>query len=144
MTEINCKSVCVAALAASDGYRSALSSEEISAHLGVCAVCRREVLEIQALSGLLNAHKREPRSEDIWPSIWTALSIRRLARHRRVFVILGLLLLAYRVAEMVPDRDLGLLSNLIPVLIIVAAFRYVRENPFTINARLRLEGESSK
>jgi hypothetical protein len=42
---------------------------------------------------------------------------------------------------MVPDRDFGFLFKLLPVLLVIAAFSYLRENPFKINTELRLEGE---
>jgi hypothetical protein len=56
-------------------------------------------------------------------------------------VFLGVLLLGYRLAEMIPDRDFGLVFKLVPVLLVIAAFSYLRENPFKINTELRLEGE---
>jgi hypothetical protein len=42
---------------------------------------------------------------------------------------------------MVPDRSPGWSFKLVPLLLAVAAFVYLRENPFKINAELRLEGE---
>jgi len=55
-------------------------------------------------------------------------------------VILGLLLLGYCLLEIVPNRHLGLLFKLVPILLVIAAFSYLRENPFRINTQLTLEG----
>jgi hypothetical protein len=55
-----------------------------------------------------------------------------------------LLLLGYRLVEMIPDRHLGLLFKLVPILLVIAAFSYLRENPFKINSQLTLEGSATK
>lgn len=56
-------------------------------------------------------------------------------------MVLGVLLLGYRIAEMIPDHDFGLVFKFIPVLFVIVAFGYLRENPFKINTELRFEGE---
>ncbi|CAN5768081.1 hypothetical protein BH20ACI3_BH20ACI3_22280 [soil metagenome] len=45
---------------------------------------------------------------------------------------------------MIPDRHLGLLFKLVPILLVIAAFSYLRENPFKINFELTLEGRVTK
>jgi len=42
---------------------------------------------------------------------------------------------------MIPDRDFGLLFKLLPVVLVIAAFTYLKENPFKIHSELSLEGE---
>jgi hypothetical protein len=42
---------------------------------------------------------------------------------------------------MIPDRDFGLLFKIMPILLVVAFFGYLKVNPFKINTELRLEGE---
>jgi hypothetical protein len=56
-------------------------------------------------------------------------------------VILGVLLLGYRIVEMAPDRDFGLLFKLVPVALVIAAFSYLKENPFKVHSELSLVGE---
>jgi hypothetical protein len=56
-------------------------------------------------------------------------------------LLLGVLLVGYRIVEMVPERDFGFMFKLVPLLFVIAAFRYLRENPFKIDSELRLEGE---
>jgi predicted anti-sigma-YlaC factor YlaD len=145
MTEINCETVSMAAMAIADGHESALSAEEIKTHTENCSDCRQEILELQALSSLLDAQKRQQQVADIWPGVETRLprsqTEQKAAPHRASLMILGVLLLGYRLVEMLPNRDLAWLFKLLPVVFVVAAFMYLRENPFKINAELRFEGE---
>jgi hypothetical protein len=145
MTEINCETVSLAAMAIADGHESALSAEEIEAHRENCSDCRQETLELQALSSLLDAQKRQQQVVDIWPSVETRLPDLSAGHgalpHRLPLMVLGVLLLGYRLVEMLPNRDLAWLFKLVPVIFVVAAFMYLRENPFKINAELRFEGE---
>jgi hypothetical protein len=145
MTTLSCDSVCMAAMAIADGYRSELSPDQVEAHLAVCSECRQELGQLQTLTSLLNSQERRPRTENLWERIE-----RRLPDHAPAqspsrpwlpFVLLGALLLGYRIVEMIPDRDFGLLFKLVPILFVITAFSYLRENPFKVDAELRLEGE---
>ena len=144
MTELNCESVCMAAMAMADGFPSAMS-DLIETHLRNCSECRREVGQQRALSELLGAQRRPPQDANIWTSIEWRLPDAREVRKRSLswypFIPLGVLLLGYRLIEMVPDRDLSPLFKFVPILFIIAAFGYLKENPFKINAALTLEGE---
>jgi hypothetical protein len=141
MTEINCENVSMAAMAIADGCESALSADEIKAHIENCFDCRQEITELQALSSLLDGQKRQQQVADTWTSIEARLPIVSTETHSRPLMVLGVLLLGYRLVEMLPDRDLVWLFKLLPVIVVVAAFSYLRENPFKINAELRFEGE---
>jgi predicted anti-sigma-YlaC factor YlaD len=145
MAKLNCERVCMAAMAMADGYQSELSSSQIEAHLVSCAGCRREVGQLRELSTLLDAQQRRQRTESVWNRVEGRLSdassARSASRPWRLFMLLGMLLLGYRILEMVPDRDFGFLFKLVPVLLVIAAFGYLKENPFKIESELRLEGE---
>ena len=145
MTKSNCETVCIAAMAMADGYQSELSSRQIEAHLASCAGCRREVGQLRELSTLLDAQQRRQRIENVWNRVEGRLSdassARSTSRAWHLFMLLGVLLLGYRIVEMVPDRDFGFLFKLVPVLLVIAAFGYLKENPFKIESELRLEGE---
>ena len=143
MTELNCEDVCIAAMAIADGERSQFSSAQIEAHLSVCLDCSREVEQLKSQSDLLNSLQRRRQTEQIWPDIERVLpdappagATSRLSP----FLLLGLLLLTYKLVEMIPDRDFGAWFKLVPLLFVIALFSYLRENPFKINAELRLEG----
>jgi len=146
--EVTCEIVCVAAMARADGAQTALPPAEIEAHLTHCAHCRREIAQLEAVSTLLNAQRRQPlHAVNLWARIENRLPAPAAAAAREKFpvshpfILLGLLLVAYRLVEMVPDRSLGWPFKLVPLLLAVAAFVYLRENPFKINANLSLEGE---
>ena len=145
MTKPNCETVCMAAMAMADGYVSELSSDQIEAHLADCSDCRREVGQLRALSSLLDVQERRQRTENVWKLVERRLpdaaSAHSTSQAWQPFLLLGMLLLGYRIVELIPDRDFGLLFKLVPVLLVIAAFIYLKENPFRINPELRLEGE---
>jgi hypothetical protein len=145
MTELNCESVCMAAMAIADGYRSDLSPDEIKTHTTNCADCRREIEQLRALSSLLDTQKRQPQVANTWASLEARLPAgpteQSPALQRYLFPLLGVMLLGYRLVEMLPDRDLIWFFKLLPIILVAAAFIYLRENPFKVNAELRFEGE---
>lgn len=145
MTKLNCESVCMAAMAIADGYQPELSSDQVEAHLADCSDCRREVGQLRALSSLLDAQERRQRTENVWNLVERRLpdaaSAQSTSQAWRPFLLLGVLLLGYRIVEMIPDRYFGFLFKLVPILFVIAAFSYLRENPFKIDSELRLEGE---
>ncbi|HEY5885501.1 MAG TPA: hypothetical protein VIT88_12490 [Pyrinomonadaceae bacterium] len=148
MTRVDCENVCRAAMTVEDGYVFDLSADQIEAHLADCSDCRGEVRELRALANLLDGQKRRQRTENIWERVEqhlpAGLPPRSTSRFGRAFVILGLLLLGYRLVEMIPDRHFGILFKLVPVILVIAAFSYLRENPFKINSQLTLEGSVTK
>ncbi|HEY9405591.1 MAG TPA: zf-HC2 domain-containing protein, partial [Pyrinomonadaceae bacterium] len=127
--EVTCETVCVAAMANADGVQPPLPLAEIEAHLAHCAGCRREVEQLETLSGLLGSRKRSLRPEDLWAGIENRLTAFAAAREpfavSATFVLLGLLLVAYRLVEMIPERALGWSFKLVPLLAAVAAFVYL-------------------
>lgn len=148
MTKLDCEIVCMAAMAAEDGYVSELSAEQIEAHLAGCSDCRREIWQMRELTSLLDGQKRRRRTENVWRKVEQRLpdasSTQSTPQAWYPFLLLGVLLLGYRLVEMIPDRHLGFLFKLVPVILVIAAFSYVRENPFKINSELRLEGEVTR
>ncbi|HWN11131.1 MAG TPA: hypothetical protein VNO50_17970 [Pyrinomonadaceae bacterium] len=145
MSELNCERVSMAAMAIEDGYQPELSSEQIGTHLASCADCRRELQELRRLSTLLDTQERQLPTENLWQQIERRLpnvTRRDTSRVSASFMFLGALLLGYRLLELIPDRDFSFLFKFVPVLLVIAAFAYLRENPFKINSELSLEGES--
>jgi len=145
MTELNCESVCMAAMAMADGYQSTLSAGEIKTHIENCPDCRQEVAQLQALSTLLDTQERRPQVANTWTSLEARFSAgpveQSASPQRHLFLLLGVLLIGYRLVELLPDRNLDWFFKLLPIILVVAAFSYLRENPFKITAELRLEGE---
>lgn len=144
MSELNCETVCMAAMAMADGFQPELSSQQIDSHLASCAKCRQELGQLQELSNLLETQERRLRTENVWQKVEPRLVKTRSTSTSAVlpsFVFLGALLLGYRLVELIPDRDFSVLFKFVPLLFVIAAFSYLRENPFKINCELRLEGE---
>ena len=141
MTDLNCENICRAAQAVADGEPSSLTPVQIEAHLANCVRCRQEIEHLRVLSGLLEAHQRPSETRNIWihiePQVRDLTSRPRRDSTWRAFVMLGLVLLGYKLIEMIPDHDVGWPLKLVPVLLTVAVFGYLKENPFKINPELR-------
>jgi predicted anti-sigma-YlaC factor YlaD len=136
----------MAAMAMEDGYVPEMPSDQIEAHLADCGACRKEVGQLRGLANLIAAQERRQRSEEsVWPRVERRLPdaafSKRASNTWRPFLFLGALLLGYRIAEMVSGRDFGVLFKVGPILLVIAAFCYLRENPFKIESELSLEGE---
>ena len=144
MNDINCEQVCMAAMALADGYRSDVPTDQIDAHLASCSECRGEVTHLEELARVVGGQKRRAHAADLWHSIAVQLpagSQGRSASPRRAFTVLALALFGYKLVEMIPADRLGLYIKVAPVLVVIAVFAYLKENPFKINAALTLEGK---
>ena len=142
MTRSDCETICMAAMAIADGQYSELSPQQIEEHLAGCDDCRVEVGQLLTLTTLLDNQKRRARAESVWPQVKAQLPDAQSTRQSWYpFILLGALLIGFRIVELVPDRDFGLLFKLIPIPLAIAAFSLLKENPFKINYELRLEGE---
>jgi len=146
MIETDCENVSLAAMALMDGAPAPLSTEAIEQHLASCSGCRTEVAQLKALSEMLDPHERRQHRANLWPLINAQLAETANQRPprtsgRHAFVLLGLLLLGYKLIEMIPEAELGLVFKLVPLVLVIAVFSYLKENPFKVNAGLRLEGE---
>ncbi|MEP6636297.1 MAG: hypothetical protein ABJB97_06190 [Acidobacteriota bacterium] len=143
MTEMNCEHVCLAAMALFDGCETSLPSQVIEDHLASCADCREEVAQMKTIAGLFAAHERREHGGDVWPLVNRRLaesaSQKSVSPASSAFLVLAVLLLGYKLIEMLPATDLGFLFKLVPVLFVIAIFGYLKENPFKINVGLRLE-----
>ena len=145
MNNIDCETVLMAAMAASDGHPGKMEASQIETHLAVCGDCRSELEALGGLAKLLDSQKRRQSSEELWSAIEPRLSDRTERdsgnRNLKVWVPVGLILFAYKLFEQIPDRRLGLAYKLLPLLLVIAMFVYLRQNPFKINTELKLEGE---
>jgi predicted anti-sigma-YlaC factor YlaD len=142
MTKLDCETICMAAMAIADGQYSELSSQQVEEHLAGCDNCRVEISQLLTLTNLLDNQKRRERTESVWPQVKGQLPEAQSTRQSWYpFLLLGVLLIGFRIVELVPERDFGFLFKLIPIPIAIAAFGFLKENPFKINYELRLEGE---
>ena len=138
MKELSCEDVLMAQMAVADGEEPGFSKEELFAHIEVCASCRHELKQSQALDNMLAGQTLRESRVDLWPAIENRIA-GRSAIGWRPFALIGLLLVIYKLLEMLPARDPGMAFKLVPLVIVAVLFAFIRENPFRINTELVLE-----
>ena len=132
----------MSAMAILDGEEPQLSAKEINEHLQSCADCRHE-LELQKdIAKLLGNQNRRSFTEDICSRIAAVIQeseARRYAGQKLwPFVVLGLILLGYKIIEVLPGVTAGLVIKSTPLVVIIVFFSLLKQNPFKINQNLRL------
>ena len=131
MKELTCEDVLMAQMDDGD-----FSKQQLSTHIASCANCQHELKQLQALDQLLASHTLSEPHVDLWPGIETRIAKRT---SWQPFAVIGLLLVIYKLLEMLPAHDPGMAFKLVPLVIIVLLFVLIRENPFRINTELVLE-----
>lgn len=139
MKTMSCEKVLMAMMAAADGESAQLSPEEIQVHLSACENCRDEAVRMQQVSDMFREATRRESTIDLWPSINSRLDQQPPRIGWQPYAIVGVLLLAYKLVEMLPKADPGWAIKLVPLIVFGAFLVFVRENPFRINTELVLE-----
>ena len=137
MKELSCEDVLMAQMAAADGEQPGFSKELVAAHMRGCANCQNELEQLQALDHVLAGHTLSEPHVALWPRIENRIA--KPALGWQPFALIGLLLVIYKLLEMLPDRDPGVAFKLVPLIIVVLLFVLIKENPFRINTELVLE-----
>jgi len=137
MQKLSCEDVLRAQMAAADGEEPGFSKDLLAAHVAGCANCHHELEQLQALDQMLVGHTLSEPRVDLWPAIENRIAKRALAW--QPFALIGLLLVIYKLLEMLPARDPGMAIKLVPLVIVVLLFVLIKENPFRINTELVLE-----
>jgi hypothetical protein len=99
---------------------------------------------MKSVMRVLDSQRRRDLPSDVWSRVRRDIIVEQREtkeRGRVVLLLAPLLLLGYKVAELGLARDLRLVFKLAPLLIAAAVFAFLKENPFKINMRLKLEGE---
>lgn len=139
MNEINCENALAAKMAEIDGEETVISPEQIDLHLATCENCLQEIEQMRFADNLLKRQVRREQAADLWPEIETRIGATGVSQiDLKPFVLLGALLVAYKLLEMLPEHNFGLAFNLVPLVLIVATFVFLKENPFKINNELAL------
>ena len=137
MKTLSCENVLMAQMAAADGEETEFSKEELIAHVAGCRNCQHELKQMQSLDQVLARHAiTEPRV-DLWPVIENRIT--RPTFGWQPFALVGLLLVIYKLLEMLPARDPGMAFKLVPLVIVILLFILIRENPFRIDTELVVE-----
>ena len=138
MKELSCEDVLMAQMAAADGEEPGFSKELLAAHVAGCANCHHQLEQLQALDHVLAGHTLSETHVDLWPAIENRIG-KRVIPGWRPFALIGLLLVIYKLLEMLPARDPGMAFKLVPLVIVALLFVLIKENPFRINTELVLE-----
>ena len=140
MNEPSCEDVLMAQMAAADGEESGFSENQLAAHIAACANCQHELKLLQGLNQVLSDQSfAEPRV-NLWPEIE-----KRIAKPAgsflgwQPFALIALLLVIYKLLEILPASDPGMVFKLVPLVIAASLFVLIKENPFRINTELMLE-----
>lgn len=149
MNQASCESIRLAAMAIADGESPLIPAAEIELHLGQCPRCRSEVEQLNTVVDLLNGQRRGESNEKVWGEIadrlgrGTARPMTPMARmrsdHWLWLLLLGLSLVGCRIVVAVSDWEPGLWGRLAPVLLVIAVFGLLRENPFKVNPGLQVQ-----
>ena len=140
MKELSCDEVLMAQMAIADGEEPAFTKEQLAAHMTGCANCQNELTQMLALNRVLASQTVAEPQVDLWPTIEN-----RIAKPSssvlgwQPFALIGLLLVIYKLMEMLPARDPGLAFKLVPLVIVTLLFVFIKENPFRINTELVME-----
>src|SRR5262245_14835647 len=141
MNQVNCETVRLAAMSVADGEKPLIPEPDVELHLAQCDRCRGEVEQLKSFIELLNAQRRRERTESVWGRVAESLRHSDEARtapdHWPWFLLLGLLLAGYRVIVAASDWEPNFLFKLAPVLLAIAVFILLRENPFKVNPGLQ-------
>jgi len=138
MKELSCEDVLMAQMAAADGEESTFPRKQLAAHIAACANCQHELKQLQTVDQVLASHTFSEPRVDFWPAIENRIA-KRTVSGWQYFAVIGLLLVTYKLLEMLPARDLGLAFKLVPLVIVALLFVLIKENPFRINTELVLE-----
>ena len=136
MKELTCEDVLMAQMAAADGEDAGLSKELLTAHIAVCANCQHALDQSQALDHVLAGQTLSEPRVDLWRVVENKIG---KCLGWQPFALIGLLLVVYKLLEMIPARDPGMAFKLVPLVIVVFLFILIKENPFRINTELVLE-----
>ena len=140
MKELSCEDVLMAQMAAADGEEPVFSKELLAAHMTGCANCQNELKQLLTLDRVLASHVPAEPHVDLWPMIESRIAKPSSSLFGwRPFALIGLLLIIYKLLEMLPARDLGLAFKLVPLVIVTLLFVVIKENPFRINTELVME-----
>lgn len=146
MTDINCESVRVADMALADGEESPLRREEIETHLRNCDRCRAEIEPLRTIDELLSSQNRLRPEANLWPLVSERLEATAGSAPPfswRVLLLFGIPLFGYKALLLILKAAPSLWSKLVPIILVIAVFSYLKTNPFKINCDLTLRGELS-
>jgi hypothetical protein len=144
MKSDECEETILSLMAIYDGESPFISKKQAARHVIGCEQCQMEIKRQEAAANMLLGQKRRADAVSLWPEIEKRISNKAISKpimSRNFFLLLGAILIIYKLLEMIPAQDMDYLFKFIPVVLIAALFYCFKENPFKINTELKLEGE---
>ena len=145
MNKEYCEKVRLSAMVILDGEIPPLSVKELDEHLKSCVDCRRELEQQKVVIRLLDEQNRQLITEDVCSRVAATIEELRVKPESRqrlgLFIVLGLILLVYKVIEVLPNFTSGLVIKMLPLVPVFVFFVLLKENPFKVNQNLKLEGD---
>ncbi|HEX9959591.1 MAG TPA: hypothetical protein VGB00_01495 [Pyrinomonadaceae bacterium] len=138
-----CEETILSVMAETDGEAPLVSAGQMTLHLSRCEACRTEIERQKIAVDVFQKQERRAVQADLWLKIEKRIAAEPVsgsARTRYFFLLLGAILVAYKLLEMIPANDFGFWFKLAPLIFVAALFYFFRENPFKINTELKLEG----
>lgn len=140
MNELDCERVLMAKMAELDGEKPEIFGERVNLHIEQCGDCRREIEQMQYLDHVLQGQERRLPNVDLWPAVEKHIGPRTASQIGwGPFALIAVLLVAYKLFEMLPERDPGMAFKIVPLVVLTALFIMISENPFKIDPELILE-----
>lgn len=141
MKAMNCDEILMAAMAVSDGEETGLPIAEIKEHIAGCESCGLETAQMELLAQTFANYERREMNADLWPAVSDGIIRSEIARlsGKGVLAVVAVLLVAYKLIELVPYETPGHFLKIAPVIMAVALFIFLKENPFKINTELTME-----
>lgn len=140
MNEITCENVLMIKMAELDGEEIEISAEGINLHLESCENCRVSFEQMFAMDNLLKMQERREYKTDIWSEIESKIMPKTVSiLNFKPFVLIGVLLIAYKLLDLIPEQDFGFIFRLLPLVLIIGLFVLLKENPFKINTEIAQE-----
>ena len=139
---INCEDILLAMMAVTDGEEANFSAAQIEIHSANCPNCRQEIEQMQSVDKFFRMQKRREQNVSLWSAIESNIITKpETVKQSNLYLFLLLIvsLIVYKLLEMLPERNFGLSFKIIPIILVVALFAFLKENPFKINTELRLE-----
>lgn len=133
-------------MALADGERSPLDREEIDNHLRNCDRCRAEIEQLRAMNRLLSSQKRLRPEANLWRQVNERLEVTAETTPSfswRLLLLFGVPLFGYKALLLSLQAAPSLWSKLVPIILVIAVFSYLKTNPFKINCELTVRGELS-
>ena len=138
-----CEETILSVMAETDGEAPLLSAGQTTLHLSRCETCRTEIERQKIAVDVFQKQERRAVQADLWLKIEKRIAAEPVSeplRTRYFFLLLGAVLVAYKLLEMIPANDFGFWFKPAPLIFVAALFYFFRENPFKINTELKLEG----